>query len=357
MAKPLPIGGGRVPDRIQLVGPVTDFRFHPRHLGQTARVIRNRPVCVDRKLYSRRSKHSEGGYGNTVESGGEKSAVGCQAENNNRKPGSLHSDLDTRNDIGCRARFGSPGDSENGLVLLGGIILGYQPYQYPAYEPGGYGQYNTQVRVARAAVGKNLRGEEQDNGHTDKENKYRRADGPDIQGSLGIAALLRSNKIGRYNRHYHSNSRYQKGKHDQFLRADSPSQDHGADNGSDIGFTQVRAETGYITHVIAHVIGDSRGVSRVILGNTRFDLADKVRTYIRRLRKDAAPDPGEQGDGTRSEGIPRQHGQYQAAEGYNVVTEESGIYQEKARKPDNPESDNRETHDAPAGKSDDQGPR
>ena len=47
-------------------------------------------------------------------------------------------------------------------------------------------------------------------------------------------------------------------------------------NRAAVGFVQVRAHASNVAHVIAHVVGDCRGVAGVVFGNARFDLSHEV---------------------------------------------------------------------------------
>ena len=71
-------------------------------------------------------------------------------------------------------------------------------------------------------------------------------------------------------------------------------QDHGADVLRRGGFEQVSASAGAVANVIADEIRDDRGVARVVLGDARFNLTDKVGADVGRFRVDAAAELGEQ---------------------------------------------------------------
>ena len=73
---------------------------------------------------------------------------------------------------------------------------------------------------------------------------------------------------------------------------------------SAIGLVEIGSHAGHVAHVVAHVIGDSRRVARVILRDTGLNLADQVGTDIGRFRIDTATDTGEERlrRGTHAEG-------------------------------------------------------
>src|SRR3972149_4599643 len=91
----------------------------------------------------------------------------------------------------------------------------------------------------------------------------------------------------------------------------------------------------HVPHVIAHVVGDDRGVPRVVLGNSRLDLADQVGAHVGRLGVDAASDPREERDGGGAHGEAVDH---------------EGIAEDPVEDPEahEPEACDGEPHDRPA---------
>ena len=65
-------------------------------------------------------------------------------------------------------------------------------------------------------------------------------------------------------------------------------QHHRADILRGGGFEQVRAAPRAIAHVVSHKVGDDGRVPRVVLWNTRLDLAHEVGAHVSGLRIDAA---------------------------------------------------------------------
>jgi general stress protein YciG len=60
--------------------------------------------------------------------------------------------------------------------------------------------------------------------------------------------------------------------------------------GKTVGLEDVGGHPGAVPHVVAHVVGDDRGVARVVLGDAGLDLADQVGAYVGGLGVDAAAD-------------------------------------------------------------------
>jgi hypothetical protein len=71
---------------------------------------------------------------------------------------------------------------------------------------------------------------------------------------------------------------------------------HGREDRADERLEQVGAHAGHVADVVAHVVGDDRGVAGVVLGDTGLDLADEVRSHVGSLGVDAAADTREQRD-------------------------------------------------------------
>ncbi len=73
-------------------------------------------------------------------------------------------------------------------------------------------------------------------------------------------------------------------------------QQHGGEDGHRVGFEQVGGHAGAVAHVVAHVIGNDRGVARVVLGDAGLHLAHQVGAHVRALGEDAAAQSREDGD-------------------------------------------------------------
>src|SRR5690606_18191043 len=64
---------------------------------------------------------------------------------------------------------------------------------------------------------------------------------------------------------------------DQALRAEGDlAEDQRGDQRHGVGLEQVGGQAGAVSDVVAHVVGDRRGVARVVLGDVVLDLADQV---------------------------------------------------------------------------------
>ena len=65
---------------------------------------------------------------------------------------------------------------------------------------------------------------------------------------------------------------------------------------SHIGFEKVGAHSRRVAHVVTDVVGDHTGVSRVVFGNSRLDLADEVGAHVGAFRVNPAADTSEKCD-------------------------------------------------------------
>jgi hypothetical protein len=85
------------------------------------------------------------------------------------------------------------------------------------------------------------------------------------------------------------------------------SEHHGRDGGDGVGLEQVRRHAGAVADIVADIVGDGRGIARIVLGDAGFDLADEVAADIGALGEDAAAETGEDRD-QRSAEAERHHG-------------------------------------------------
>src|SRR3546814_3643797 len=70
-------------------------------------------------------------------------------------------------------------------------------------------------------------------------------------------------------------------------------QNHGRADRHHIGFEKVSRHARTIADIVAHIIGDNGGITRIILWDPGFHLADQVSADISGLGKDTAAQTGE----------------------------------------------------------------
>ena len=74
------------------------------------------------------------------------------------------------------------------------------------------------------------------------------------------------------------------------------SQRDGGNDRSAVAFEKVSTHSGNVANIVADIVRNNGGVSRVVLGDTGFHLTDKVRTDVGGLRINSAAHTGKQSD-------------------------------------------------------------
>jgi hypothetical protein len=83
---------------------------------------------------------------------------------------------------------------------------------------------------------------------------------------------------------------------DRLPRKVDRSQNHRGHDRDCVGLEQIGCHAGAIADVVTDVICNGRGVSRIVLGNSRLDLAHEIATDVSTLGKDTAAETGEDGN-------------------------------------------------------------
>ena len=99
-------------------------------------------------------------------------------------------------------------------------------------------------------------------------------------------------------------------------------------DGSAVRFVEVCAHARNVSDVIADVVGDGGGVSRIVFGNSRFDFTDQVCTDIGRLRVDTPANAGKE----RLQRGAHAKGQHGSCHFSHLGVPESGIRNQAVRK-------------------------
>ena len=118
----LALGSSRISDRIQGVGDRTRFPPQATHLADSARVVRNRTVRVNRHGHTDGRQHSNRSYANPVQAGGQERGVNRNTNEEHGNGRGLHADGKPRDQIRCGPRltgFGDLSDWPRGCVVLG----------------------------------------------------------------------------------------------------------------------------------------------------------------------------------------------------------------------------------------------
>src|SRR5262249_16260983 len=73
-------------------------------------------------------------------------------------------------------------------------------------------------------------------------------------------------------------------------------QDHCGDDGDLVAFENVCGHSGAVADVVTDVVGDGRGVARVVFGNIFLDLADQIGADVGGFGVNTATDAHEKGE-------------------------------------------------------------
>ena len=94
--------------------------------------------------------------------------------------------------------------------------------------------------------------------------------------------------VGADDRPEHADAAHEQREDDALVAEARHAEDHRGDNRHLVALEDVGRHAGAVAHVVAHVVGDRRGVARVVFGDVLLDLADQVRAHVGGLRVDAA---------------------------------------------------------------------
>ena len=351
-------GSSGVAKGIKRVGAVADFFRQTGHLGNAAGVVGHGAVSVGRKGDAEGGEHADSGNADAVQAlvelSGERAAgvddrggAACaevaeqdsDGNDQNGSHGGLQAQRDTADDDRGGAGLGSGGQLLRGLIVVRGVVLG------EVADGAAADQAAEDRNVDAPAV---LLGSENQVGqgqgeHSGKGGSRVGAGAQALeQGHLG-GVFLRLDEEGADQRADNAANGQRDGQqHAAPAVVGGGAQREGGKDGADIGLVQVSAHTGNVADVIANVIRDGRGVTRVIFRNTGFDFTDEVGADVSSLGVDAAADTGEQ----------RHEGSAHAVHDHDVgkhggIGDLANVAQ--ADKPErdvqNAEADDREAHD------------
>ena len=354
-------GSGRgVAQRVESVGALADFLGETGHLGDAAGVVGHGAVSVGRESDAERGEHADAGDADAVQTlveglgevtgavndrlGAARGKVADENGGSNDQNGGqrgLETEGDAADDDRGRAGLGSRGELPGGLIGVGGVILGEVADGAAADQTAEDGDVNAPARLAEKekAEGSGEHGGENGRGVG--------AGAETLEQSLLGSIFLRLDEEGADDGADDADNGESHGQqHTGEAVAADGAQREGGENGADVGLVQVSAHTGNVADVVADVIGDGGGVARVVLGDTGFDLADKVSADVCGLGVDTAADAGEE----RHEGSAHAVHDHDVAELHGIINAEGIAEQEK---PDgdiqHAETDDGEAHNGTGG--------
>ena len=183
--------------------------------------------------------------------------------------------------------------------------------------------------------------------HEDEaEHPEHRDDGRAVGASMQRCCQVgsgRANEERPDDRGSHADRRHRQRKHHRLLDESPPSEDDGreGDRGhqrSDIRLEEVGTHAGDVAHVVAHVVGDHRRITRIVLGDPGFDLANQVGADVGSLGVDPPSDTGEEGD--------RRSAQADCRDDVEGVVHLQPLHEQQVRQPhaEEAEAGHRESH-------------
>ena len=295
-------GLGGVAHGVQRVGDVAHAAGQLGHFGNAAGVVGDGAVSIERHHDTGHGQHRHRRHGNAIQA---RQLVGHQdgqAHKNHRPGGGAHGNAQARNDVGAMARGGGLCDVAHGGILRAGIELGDPHQRGRQHQPGGAGA--KQLHLAAAGGDGVVRNDPQRD-EVERDERQHAGDGQALvqrgHHVLHAGGCLHKEAAndGRDDGHrpqcqgvHHCVDRG--GAHHQCT------QHHGGNQRHRIGLEQVGRHAGAVAHVVAHVVGNHRGVAGVVFRNARLDLAHQIGAHVGTLGEDAAAQAREDGDERRA---------------------------------------------------------
>ena len=297
------------------------------HLGDTAGVVGDRTVSVNCDGDAGGGKHTDCCECDAVKACELVSKEDAYADKQDRYPSGHHADCGTGNDGGSRTGLGLLSNLLNELVVAGGVDLGDNADNETDNEAGDDCDSAAHAAEHRLA--------EDEGSNNDEKCGNIRAH---LKSLVGVRAFLTAHKEGGDNGSKNAAGCDNEGEDNTVggVGNSDSTEGHCGDDSTDIALKQVSTHTGDIADIVADIVSDNSGVTRVILGDACLDLTDEVSTDIGCLGVDTAADTGKQSDRGSTE--------REAEEDIQIV--ENQVQNACAEKA---EADNAHTHDRAAG--------
>ena len=306
-------GGRGVTQSIEGVGAPADLGAETAHLGVAARIVGDGAVGVGGEGDAQRRKHAHGGDTDAVKSQRHilrshhvlhVEADGAEIGQNDRHTDGYdgngrgdHARTDPGDDDRGRSRLGASGDLLRRFVGVRGEILRGLPDDDARHEARDDREGQPHPVPDAQQV------EDAERGEGDQQRTEIHPHAQRVQQFAHRGPLLRAHEEDADDReqdaHRGDQHRCQHGFHLQGFgtgrRKGRSAQRRRGQHRAAIALVKVGAHAGHVAHIVAHVVGDGRGVARIILGDARLDLAHQIGAHIGRLGVDAAADTCEQG--------------------------------------------------------------
>ncbi len=296
---------GGVPDRIKRVGRLAYFLIHLGHFGDTAGVIGDGPVSVERNDHSGKRQHGRHRNGNAEQRceviGNDD--PGHDDDRGNRR--CLHRHSEALDHIGAMPGFGRGRNAAHGAIFCRGIIFRNPDQKTGHHQPDNTAEKQAPSReLGSADVIDSVHPHgELGNRPERKGGQNRRDDKALVERAHDIVVRPQLDKEGADdgsdNAHPANHQRI--GHHRRITREIDGRQNHGGHHRHGIGFEQIGGHTGTVAHIVPYVIGNHRRVAGIIFGDTRLDLTDQIGAHIGALGENATAQTGEDGDQRRAQ--------------------------------------------------------
>ena len=305
-------GGRGVAQRVERVGAFADLGAEAAHLGIAARIVGDRAVGVRGQRDAQRREHAHGRDADAVETHrhvlrshhvldveADGAEVGKDDRHGDRHDGDGrgdHSRADAGDDDRRWACLGAPGDLLRRFIRMGGEVFRGLPDDNARHEARDDRERESDpVLDAQQA-------EDAERGSGDQQRAEIDAHAQRTEQFAHRGPLLRAHEEDAEDREQDAHRGDQhRGHHGLDLQRLGTGRGEGRSaqrrRGEDrtaVALVKVGAHAGHVAHVVAHVVGDGRGVARVVLRNPRLDLTHQVGTHVGRLGIDTAADAGEE---------------------------------------------------------------
>ena len=305
-------GGRRVAQRVERIGAFAHFGSQPAHLGIAAGIVGDRAVSVRGEGDAQRREHADRGDADAVKAqrhalrrhdmlhveadGAKVGEDNRHADRQDRNSRRDHARPDPGDDDRGRPGLGASGDLLRRLVGVRGVILGGLPDDDAGQESRDDRERQSdpvldsqQIEDAERRAGDQQRTEI--DAHTQRTEQFAH------RGAL-LGAHEEDADDRKHDAHGSDQHRRQHGAqlHGHPVRRSEGggSESRGGEYRAAVAFVKVGAHAGHVAHVVAHIVGDGRGIARVVFGNSRLDLAHEVGAHVGRLGIDAAADAREE---------------------------------------------------------------
>ncbi len=298
-------GFRRVAHCVERIGDVTYRLRQARHLGDAARIVGDWAVGIEGNDHAGHRQHRGGGRRDSVQADVVSLAelVGApdgDAHRQHRQRGGLHGQAESRDHVRGMTGLGRRRHFPHRTVFGRGVVLGDHDHRR------GQAEADQRAAIQRARLRRHeLVGDEVERDRRDDA----RHDHALVEGVHDLAAGAdrdeeRSDDGG------HDRGGAQRERIDDrvdggslaLVREQQSSQHHRRHQRDGVGLEEVGRHAGAVAHVVTDVVGDDRGIARIVFGNPCFHLTDEVRADIGAFREDAAAETREDRNQRTAEG-------------------------------------------------------